>query len=92
MTILRKNQITILAFMDILFQDSIADAVWYTEDDEQSNQKEIMKKVSQIISDKWNGREFGTEITVSKQVNKLISIPSDEYDLVQMYLGWFAFW
>ena len=44
------------------------------------------------IQNKLSGREFGDELPVSQQVQRLIEAATSHQNLSSLFVGWCAFW
>lgn len=98
MNTLKRNQATILAFLDIFTKENIIDMMWYQDDvyefeDPIEMKNAALKKAINRLEDKLNFREFGdTNPQVDDHVAKLIATATDPYNLAQMYHGWAPYW
>ncbi|OHT01010.1 hypothetical protein TRFO_07676 [Tritrichomonas foetus] len=87
MKILRKQRATLAAQLVIFFQEPM-------EFDEEDNNFRNKKTMDRILT-KLEGSEFDNEkkqISVEKQVQKLIDIAADYKNYCRHYLGWCPFW
>ena len=89
LSVMRKNQQTLLAFLDIFVQEPVIDALWY---EESCGNKNCLKQAISIVADKLSGKDCGDNISVPEQVDLLIEKATSETNLSQMYYGWAPYW
>ena len=97
LNLLKRNQSTLLAFLDIFVREPVINPEWYINDIDNNVKdirKALMKQAISIISNKLNLKYFDSlKInTVENYLNNLIETAIDEYNLSNMYYGWLPNW
>ena len=49
-------------------------------------------RVIRRVDNKLTGREFGEQLTVAEQVQRLIEAATSHQNLCQCFVGWCPFW
>ena len=58
--------------------------------DTMSNERAV--RVIRRVENKLTGREFGEELSIAQQVQRLIEQATSHLNLCQCYVGWCPFW
>jgi len=97
-SILKRNQSTIMSFLDIFVREPVIDATWYeneipTDTPNEEKKRVLMKKAIGKVKKKINWISDETICSSAREyVTYLIDQATDDYNLSQMFHGWSPYW